>query len=227
MTKGGKKTLTAKDLEVVNAAQIANIIRKAKAGRVLSQREENILAHAVPTSKKAIKPSRIPAEEDQNVWLTPAEFERWLQGQGISISHKNLYRSYLGKGARHPLERSAAGKIHKEKALELIRLIQGREEGDAARIITERQAADARYKAAKARAAELALEAELKLRVPTALVEKVWGRAFENFKSELRTIEHNLPDDLEGKPRAEMQAILAKAHHEALKHLMINLGDAK
>lgn len=211
-------TLTAQQVEKIERAQLGVVIEKTRQKKPLNSREWKLLAKYGGT-----KPPEETPDEDR-VWVTPAELERYLPTVNITISKKNLYKTYLGKGARHPLERSGDGKrIHKHKAAELIRIVQGRDDTSASRVIQERQLADARYRSAKARREEILLQQLMGDRIPLAAVEKVWARALENFFNELRAMEHNAPEELFGKDRAEMRAILQLRHHEARKHLMINM----
>lgn len=207
-------TLNKEHVTAIEQSQLAVALAKSKAKKPLTAREWKLI-------EKYSQTKQAPEPEQERVWLTPAELERWLPSVGVKISHKSLYKTYLGKGARHPLERSGDGKrVHKDKAAELIRIVQGREDTDANRVIQERQAADARYKTAKARREEILLQQMMGVRIPLEVVEKVWARALENFFNELRAMEHNAPEELYGKDRAEMRAILQLQHHEARKHLV-------
>lgn len=166
-------------------------------------------------------------DDDPATWLPPSAFLRWLKTQGVSLSRKGLYKTYFGKGARHPVHTSPDGKrIHKFKAIELIRMIQGGDGlGDSSRIIAERQAADARFRTAKARAAELELEELEGKRVAIEVIDRVWATMWENVKNEARTASHNLPRQLVGQTAPEIRAILEKSFHQIFAHLAQSCRD--
>lgn len=203
-------------LAKVRAANVANIIRKAKAGKVLTRAEQRMLEENTRGGASAE-----PEAEANRVWLTPAELHVWLIEQGVRISRKNLYGTYLGKAARYPLERTADGqRIHKWKALELIKTVQQREDlGDRDGIIARRQLAEARIREARAEQEALRLAEMKKSLVPAELVRRIWTRAIESFKNELRTLIHALPRDLEGRTQAQMREIIESRHLDALRHL--------
>lgn len=227
-----RRTLTERDLALIADAQLAAVLSKVKRGQVLTAREQQILdrARAVPDNGKPGTPELQSLEEHDGegpIWLPPSEFLRWLQEQGITLSRKSLYKTYYGTGARHPVHVSPDGKrIHKWKALELIRIVQGGEgAGDSARIITERQQADARFRTAKARQAELELEEIEGKRVPLDTIERVWATMWENVKNEARALEHNLPEELDGKSKGEMRGVLSLALHRMFAHLATSCRD--
>lgn len=188
-------------------------MKKGRSKKVVENRQRNAGKHGVPVSESV---------SDDAVFMTPSQFLRWLPTQGLTLSRKSLYKTYFGKGARHPVHTSPDGKrIHKHKALELIRIVQGGGTGadESARMVAERQLADARYRTAKARMAELELEEQLGARVPFAVLEQVWAAMWENVKNEARTAAHNLPDELHGKTKSEMRASLELAFHRIFSHL--------
>lgn len=226
------KRLSDDQWRLIQDAQLAAVLNKVKAGKVPNAREQAILdrARAVPDNGKPGTPELQSLEEHDGegpIWLPPSEFLRWLQEQGITLSRKSLYKTYYGTGARHPVHVSPDGKrIHKWKALELIRIVQGGEgAGDSARIITERQQADARFRTAKARQAELELEEIEGKRVPLDTIERVWATMWENVKNEARALEHNLPEELDGKSKGEMRGVLSLALHRMFAHLATSCRD--
>lgn len=153
------------------------------------------------------------------VYLSPAAFERWIKSQGVSISHKSLYKTYLGKGASNPIERNARGLVHKLKGLEMIRLVQGREVASPEAAAAKRIEASARAQMAKA----IMLEAEAAERigrlVPLAMVNKTWGKAIENTKNELLALPMSVASALRGLTEPEIRDVLAARLNEALRHL--------
>jgi len=158
-------------------------------------------------------------EVPNRIWLTPAEFERWLPSQGVQISHQNLYKTYLGRNARYPIPRSSSGKIHRGKALELINLARGRahvETGSAEDAARLRLEAEARWKAARAAIAEIKLEELRGRKVDVDLVRRVWTRTIETLKSDLLNLARSLPDLIAGRRRAEQAAIIERAFRELL-----------
>jgi hypothetical protein len=240
MTRHGK--LTAGQLELVQKQQLANILRKVAKGRTLTAREQQILESAAAEKRPEGRQGRQSEENDAAVWLTPAAFLRWLPSQGLQLSRKNFYKTYYGSRARHPVHTSSDGKrIHKLKALELVRLIQAKDAGDddADRVIRERQQAEAMFKNAQAIRQVIALETMLGQRLRRDLVGRVWSQAVENLKNELRTIEHNgteeiirrvleavsLDDATVNLLRARVRSYMQDAHHACLKHMTVSYGD--
>lgn len=222
MAKGKARRINPEQWRKIQDAQLAAVLRKVQSGRVLNSNEQRILdSHRseTPPAKQQARPE--PASTDAGVWMTPAEFLRWLPSQGITLSRKNLYATYYGAGAKHPVHRSPDGKrIHGPKALELIRIIHGGDTiGETGRIIAERQAADARFRTAKARAAEIELEELEGKRVKIDVVERVWATMFEHAKNEARTLANNLPEDLHGKEKPEMRVILERGLRQLFQHL--------
>lgn len=238
----GKTKLTARDLELVRNQQVRNVLAKVAAGKTPTAREQKILdAAAVVETKGAARPKGRKGSEEDSVWLTPAEFLRWMPSQGITLSRKNFYRTYFGSAARHPVHVNPEGKlIHKWKAVELIRLIQSRDDTEGSRAIRERQTAEALAKTAEAMRRVIDLEERMKKRIRIDTVTKLWGQAVENLKNELRTIEHNatedvvrilrelltLSDEHAGELRARVRKMLHHAHHGALKHMAISYGES-
>lgn len=232
-----KSTLTPKDLELVKSQQVRNVLKKIAAGKTPTAREQRLLDEAAEGPPRRKNPK---GQEEDAVWLGPAEFLRWLPSQGITLARKNFYARYYGKQAKHPLHVSPDGKkIHKWKGAELIKLIQSKESGDGDRVIRERQAAEALFKTAQAQRAVVLFETVLGQRVRTHVVTKVWSDAVENLKNELRTIQQNVPDELVRalqalmtipeeiavKLRATARTTLENAHHGALKHMAVTYAD--
>lgn len=211
-------------MDVVRRTQLANIINKAKSGKVLSRAELELLERG---SAEKQEPKKAAASAEEKVWLSPSEFIRWANEQGVSLSRKSFYKTYFGRGARHPVERSKDGKrVHRDKALELIRMVQADDYGDSSRIICERQAADARVKSAKARMAEIELETLSGQRPSIEVVKRVWGRAVENLRGELRTLAKNMPDELFGKAREEMTNLMERRFEDAFRHVSRDMNYA-
>jgi hypothetical protein len=208
-------------VDVVLSANLGNILRKAKAGKVLTAREEDILRRASATPKAA-------EAEDAKQWVTPAEFERHLAAVGLEVSHKNLYRTYLGNGARYAkaIPRSGDGrKIHRDRATEIVRMVQAKEtDADPLNSLALRAAAEARLRTAQAERAEIMLAEMRRTKIDIAIVQRVWSRAVETFKAELRALSMALPDDLRDKTGPEIKAVLDTRFHDALRHLAVELG---
>lgn len=152
-------------------------------------------------------------------WITPAEFVRWLPTQGVKIARKNLYETYLGKTARHPIERDASGRVHKLKALELLRVVNAREPVSAASAIAKRNEAEARIRTAEASMAEMRERKMAGTLVDIGLIQQVWMRAYENLKSTLRSCARSLALEVDGLPVLEREAVITRRHEEALRHL--------
>ena len=211
-------------MQKVLAADVRNIVRKAAKGKVLTQHERELLIQH--QAAQAPKPKAVTADDEgERVWVTPAALMKWLPTQGVKISKKSLFKTYLGANATHPVTRNADGKrVHRFQALEMIRLVQqggAGENDELGRVALERAIADARMKSARAAQMELRLEEAMGQRIRVELVYKVLGKATENVTSELRTLEHNLPDELANKSAAEIQPILAKAFHALRQHLAV------
>lgn len=170
-----------------------------------------------PNSKK--RPVQPKSRPQEGPWVTPAEFVRWLPSQGVKIARKNLYETYLGKTARHPIERDANGRLHRTKALELIRVVNAREPINAASAIAKRNEADARIRMAEASMAEMREKKMAKTLVDIGLLQQVWMRAYENLKSTLRSCARSLSLEVEGLSVLEREATITRRHEEALRHL--------
>lgn len=211
--------ITPEGVDLVLRTSVANIIRRAKAGKVLTAREEELLRRYSGGGKEEVE-----AEERQ--YVTPAAFERYLEQIGIRISHKNLYRSYLSPGARYAgaIPRSGDRKrIHRERAAEIIRIVQSRETPNAMNALAMRTEAEARLAAAKAERAEIIL-AELRgQKIDIGIVRRVWTRAIETFRAELKGLAMALADELQGKPATEAKAVLDGRFHDAMRHLAVEL----
>lgn len=156
----------------------------------------------------------------RRLWLTPAEFERWIKTQGVRISHQKLYQTYLGRSATHPIERDRRGRIHRGKTLEIIKLVQGRADtGDSQKILLERQKADSEYRRTTAERAKLKLEVERGNLVEKQVWRLVLIRAVDAMKQEFRTLAHTLPDQLAGKAKAGQGRMLEEAFESTFRHL--------
>lgn len=211
--------LTPEGVDLVMRASVANIVKRAKAGHVLTAREEELLRRAAGQSERT-------ETDDGPQYGTPAEFERYLEQVGVRISHKNLYRSYLSPMARYAaaIPRSGDGrKIHKARAAEIIRIVQARETPDAVNALALRSEAEARLAAARAEKAEIQLAEMRGSKIDVAIVQRVWVRALETFKAELKGLAMALPDELQGKSSAEAKAILDQRFHDAMRHLSVEL----
>ena len=218
-------TPQASSWEVVQRANVANIIRKQQSGRVLSAREESLLRTAL--EKKNAPAAAAPALDDEDrVWLTPAEFERWLPGQGLKISHQCLYKTYLAKSATNQIKRSSDGRrIHKWNGLELIRIVQGKHDVQVDSILRRRQEAATRVVEAKAAAAELEQAARAGHLLDADLVRQVWSGAIQAQINEFRTLVHTLPPELVGKGEEEIRALLDLHLRNAQHHLAVSYRD--
>jgi len=148
--KSTKRLLRPKDVEAI---LLANVIRKAKAGRPLTKRDEDRLQRA---SGYRVEPAEaIQEQAEDSAYISKAEFERWLKTQGVKISHQNLYKSYLSPSAPNPAYYNREGtKVDKWKTLGIIRAVQ-------ANTITEPVAASARRRDADIRSLEARMEREL------------------------------------------------------------------
>ena len=184
---------------MVQRANIANILKKQRAGKVLTTREEKILREALDKKRQPANAEDDGSahEDEDRVWLTPAEFERWLPSQGVKLAHANLYKTYLSNAASNPIKRSTDGKrLHKWKGLELIRIVQGRDAIDPDTFLRRRQEASTRVIEAKAAAAEMEAAAQAGRLLDADLVKQTWTAAAEGLKNELRALVHAMPDDV-------------------------------
>jgi hypothetical protein len=215
----------ASDWDVVQRANVANILRKQRSGKVLSAREESLLRTAL--EKKNAPAAATPAVDDEDrVWLTPAEFERWLPGQGLRISHQCLYKTYLAKSATNQIKRSSDGRrIHKWNGLELIRIVQGKQDVQVDSILRRRQEAATRVVEAKAAAAELQQAERAGHLLDADLVRQVWSGAIQAQINEFRTLVHTLPPELVGKTEDEIRVLLDLHLRNAQHHLAVSYRD--
>lgn len=219
---GKKKQPRAADaLDVIRKAQIANILKKQKAGKVLSSREEYTLrehfAQKPPAAANA-------SESSERVWLTVSELLKWLEAQGSAISRKNLYRTYLDKGQ---IERNPEGRIHKWKALETIKVVQERVDFEQGDILRRRQEAAARVAEARADREEMEVARKRGELIELAQVRKVWVGAIEGIKSEQKLIELTLPVELAGATEEIIKLRLQTAHQEMWRHLQVHYAEAQ
>lgn len=151
--------------------------------------------------------------------MTPTEFVRWLPSQGVRIARKNLYETYLGATARHPIERNADGKVHRLKALELIRVVGSREPAVLNDAIAKRQEADARARIAQAMMLELEAKKEAGAAVDLSLVQKVWGKLLANLKGALRSMAKSAVLEMEGQNAQQREETLNRRHEDALRNM--------
>lgn len=208
--------------ENVRRAIVKNVLKKVAAGKVPTQREQAILDGESSSRSRRGEPT-----EDGRLWLKPAELERWLRRQGLKISHQNLYKTYLGRAAQHAPAVPWSGdgeRIHRDKMIELIRIVQQREDVNLSSALAEKQAANARILSAKARMAELELYELEGRKIDIALVKKVFNRAIQNFDNELRALELSLPDELVGLEPAAMREVLRARHAGVKRHLKLDFG---
>jgi hypothetical protein len=215
-SKKASRVLSDADVDVIVARSKQNLIAKVARGGVLTAGE----LRQVESMRSESKPAPAPPEpEDERVWITPAEFERWLPTQGVTISHKSLYKTYLGANARHPIKRNSAGRVHRDFGLELVRMVQGHEEVHTDDAIAKRNAADARIKSARAALLEATAAERAGRKIDVDLVNTKWSRAIENLKNELRALASSVSAMLVGKTELEITAILEKRYMETLRHL--------
>lgn len=153
------------------------------------------------------------------VWLSPSAFERWLKSQGVVISHKSLYKTYLGAGARYPVKRNARNYVHREQGLELIRLVQAKEPVSIEASVATRAEATARVQIAKARILEREEQLAAGTVVPMALVNQVWPKAITNLKNELMSLPTSLSSMLVGKSEVEIEGILRQRLLDSMRHM--------
>jgi hypothetical protein len=218
--KPAARGLRAADVDLVLSQNVRNIVKKAAAGKVLTSREQDLLERQRKTEGEK------PAAVDARIWMTPSDAERWLKRKGIRISHKSLYETYIGTHARHAaaVSRTEDGrKLHAPKLLELIRIVQNREPVDALAALTERNAADARFAAARAALLEIRLAEARREKIDRAIVQKTIVRAVESLKNNLKTRSISLPDQMHGKPAAEIKQIIEKSDFEILKQFQNDL----
>lgn len=146
--------------------------------------------------RKPVKAAARAADDGE--WITATGLLRWLRAQGLKISRKNLYKTYLGARARYPLERDAKGRVHRLRALETIKAVQERDGGTSDEIARRRALADARIREALAAKREIELLELRGRKIDVELVEKTWTRTVTAAKDALRTLAMTLPDVLEG-----------------------------
>lgn len=220
---GKKKQPRAADaLDVIRKAQIANILKRQKNGKVLSAREEATLQEYY--AEKAPLPATPPEEKGDRVWLTVSQLLKFLEAQGSAISRKNLYRTYLDKGQ---IERNAEGRIHKWKALETIKVVQERADIELGDMLRRRQEAAARMAEARADREEMDVARRRGGLVEMALVRKVWVGAIEGIKSEQKLIELTLPVELAGATEEVIKLRLQAVHQEMWRHLQVQYAETR
>lgn len=208
------RSLSHADVDLILERSKKNLINKVAAGGVLTPAEAKQLESLRPQG-----PTAAANDEGERVWLTPSEFERWLPTQGITISHKSLYKTYLGAGARHPIKRNTSGRVHRDFGLELIRIVQGHEQVDSNDAIAKRNEGDARVKIARAVLLETLAAERAGRKIDVDLVNSKWSRAIENLKNELRALASSVSAMLVGKTELEITAILERRYMETLRHL--------
>ncbi len=215
-TKKPSNALSDADVDLILDRSKKNLVAKVARGGVLTQAE----VRQVEGMRAAQAPHPAAATDaDERVWVTPAEFERWLPSQGLTISHKNLYKTYLGKGALYPIKRNAAGRIHREQGLELLRLVQTKQPSTMEDAMAKRAEATARAQLAKARMLERQEQLNAGTAVPLDLVNQVWSRCFVNLKNEQLSMAKALSAVLVGKSELEIETILHQRILDSHRHV--------
>ncbi len=172
------------------------------------------------TPPRKLKPAAVPAWQSK-VWITAADFLKWSEFQGVSLSKKNLYATYLGTAARHPIPRRQDNRLHKHKAMELVRVVQGKAlaDTDQAAILAERNLAETRLKTARAAAAELKVARMRGDLVETVLVRQTWDRRLAALRDSFRTLAQTAPTDLDGQTQNQMEKTLAGMFDETFRRV--------
>ena len=231
-----KRNKSPDKIELLNNAQLAAILKKAGRGKPLTAAEMEFArgrlggdAGKIADRKSKIENRKSPGGDevddvdlmDGPAYVSPAAFLRFVadQGDGISLSKKSLYHTYIGAKAKYRLQFPLSGdgrKIHKLKGLEFVRMVQVGDTGggdDMQRAFQIRALADARAHDAKARILERRDLLDAGQYVPRVTVEKVWATATENFKNKLRALTLNLP--------LELQPGFSVGLHEAFRDLAV------
>lgn len=183
---------------------------------------------ASKAKRRKVVAQRIAEDDADRVFVTPAEFERWLKKQGLKISHKNLYETYLGPHAVNQIPRSSDGKrVHKDKGLELIKLVQSKQDVDPTNVAQRRAEAAARLAEAKAAKQELEASEAAGSLLDVDLVKQVWTNAIEATKNEMRSMVNTLPAELVGRNEDEIRTLLDKSLRAAQEHLAVQYTPAK
>jgi len=221
-SSGPAPLLSADQLSVMEKKNLANILRKQQAGRVLNRSE-------LETLRRASSPD-VPAQAENDgdpdgyglkVWIGPAELEKWLPSQGVKISHKNLYATYLGRDAKYRVERNAKGELHRWRTMELIRSVQNPEHVATDEILQRRQIAGARAQEARARVQEMRVAEMEGLLIPRTVIEEVWTRAVGLFLQELSGLGETLLDELVEEATPEQRGLLKDRLADLQRHLHV------
>jgi hypothetical protein len=224
--KGGKCTRSKEEpekestLDTILKANVANILRKQKAGKTLTANDERILREYF--GEKPPTENGKTEEATERVWLTVSEFLRYAAARGVTISRKNFYKTYLDTDT---IQRNSEGRIHRDKALETIRIVQNKDTNAGDQVLKRRQEASARVAEARAIREEMDLARERGQLVEIGLVHKIWTGAVENMKNEDRVLEHTLPAQMVGKTEEEIRVMMESANREKWRHLSVEYRD--
>ncbi len=184
-----KRRLRPQDIEAI---LLANVIRKAQAGRPLTKRDEERLQRASGSGTE--RAAALQEQATDATYVSKAEFERWLKEQGVKISHQNLYKSYLSPAAPNPAYYNQEGtKVDKWKTLEVIRAVQASTITEPAAESARRRAADIRSLEARQERELIALEAMRSERIHVRQVQMKWGHFLRMLSAGTSAIAYGLP----------------------------------